>query len=224
MVTAADVRRIALALPRTEEHLIRDRIKFRIGRIVYLAISPDETTMGFAVPKEERAGLIAAEPEKFLPPVPADERYNWCRVRLAALDRTELAELVFDAWTMAVPKRVVAAHLATMAPTGSDTASSIAAGQRARPRDRRELTEDARPAVAPATQHPFSDGAADRPLTAGGPPAGPGLSDTPRTRLRRGKEKARTARSDLFDVLDACFVCHLGVVVDGTPMVVPTVY
>jgi hypothetical protein len=128
MVTAADVRRIALALPRTEEHLIRDRIKFRVGRIVYLAISPDENTMGFAFPKEERAGLIAAEPEKFLPPARADERYNWCRVRMAALDRTELTELVFDAWTMAVPKRVVAAHLAAVAAAGGDGASSIAAG------------------------------------------------------------------------------------------------
>ena len=133
MVTVTQIRRIALTLPRTEEHLIRDRIKFRVGRIVYLAVSADETTMGFAFPKEERAGLIAAEPEKFLPPARADERYNWCQARLAALDQTELAELVFDAWTMAVPKRVVTAHLAAVAPVGSDGASSSVNGQRARP-------------------------------------------------------------------------------------------
>ena len=39
MVTAEDVRRLALTLPRTEEKLVRDRVTFRIGRIVYLAIS-----------------------------------------------------------------------------------------------------------------------------------------------------------------------------------------
>jgi hypothetical protein len=44
VVTADDVRAVALGLPRTEEHLIRDHVKFRIGKIVYVSISPDETT------------------------------------------------------------------------------------------------------------------------------------------------------------------------------------
>lgn len=50
------------------------------------------------------------------------------------------------------------------------------------------------------------------------------LTVTNRTRLRRMREKGRTTRADLNAVLAAGFVCHLGVVVDGTPMVVPTVY
>jgi nitroimidazol reductase NimA-like FMN-containing flavoprotein (pyridoxamine 5'-phosphate oxidase superfamily) len=50
------------------------------------------------------------------------------------------------------------------------------------------------------------------------------LSGTDRTRLRRLKENGRTERGDLHDVLAAGFLCHLGVVVDGAPMVVPTVY
>jgi hypothetical protein len=45
MVTAQDVRRLAPSLPRTEERLVWDRIKFLVGRIVYLAISRDETSM-----------------------------------------------------------------------------------------------------------------------------------------------------------------------------------
>ena len=106
MVTTEDVRRIAVSLPRTTEALVRDRVKFRIGRIVYLALSRDETVLGFAYPKEERAALVASEPEKFLMPVPSDERYNWVRVRLAAIDGTELEELVVEAWRMCVPKRV----------------------------------------------------------------------------------------------------------------------
>ncbi len=109
-ITVEDVRRLALSLPRTEEALVRDRIKFRVGRIVYLSFSPDETLMGFGFPKEERAALVAAEPEKFLMPVPSDERYNWVRVRLAALSEAEMRELVVDSWRMCVPKRVAAAY------------------------------------------------------------------------------------------------------------------
>ncbi|MFC0861468.1 pyridoxamine 5'-phosphate oxidase family protein [Sphaerimonospora cavernae] len=50
------------------------------------------------------------------------------------------------------------------------------------------------------------------------------LSTTKRTRHRRLREQGRTDREALFEVLRAGFVCHLGVVVDGDPMVVPTVY
>jgi hypothetical protein len=111
VVTVEDVRSIARSLPRTEEALVRDRVKFRVGRLVYLALSRDETVMGFAFPREERAGLVAGEPEKFLMPERSDERYNWVRVRLSAIDVAELRELVVEAWRMVVPKRVAAGHL-----------------------------------------------------------------------------------------------------------------
>jgi hypothetical protein len=110
-VTLADVREFALPLPRTYERLIRDRVKFKVGQLVYLSVSADETTMGFGYPKQERAGLIASEPEKFLPPIRSDERYNWVLVRLTAIDRDELREIVCDSWRMVVPKRLAAAVL-----------------------------------------------------------------------------------------------------------------
>jgi hypothetical protein len=113
VVTVDDVRRIAGALPRSEEHLIRDRIKFRVGKIVFVSISPDETLMGFGFPKEERAALVRGEPEKFLMPIPSDERFNWVRVRLDAIDEEELRELIVDSWRMVVPKRVAAAYMET---------------------------------------------------------------------------------------------------------------
>jgi len=111
MITVEQIRAIALQLPRTYEALVADRIKFKVGRIVYLSLSPDETVMGFAYPKEQRAALIAAEPEKFHMPVRSDERYNWVRVWLAAIDEVELRELIVDAWCMVVPKSVAAAQL-----------------------------------------------------------------------------------------------------------------
>lgn len=112
MVTIEDVRAVARQLPRAYEVLVRDRVKFRVGRIVWLAFSADETTMGFAFPKEERAALVASEPAKFLLPGQADMRWNWAVVRLSAIDTDEMRELVLDAWRLVVPKSVAAAYLA----------------------------------------------------------------------------------------------------------------
>lgn len=86
-------------------------MKFRVGRIVYLAFSHDEQMMGFAFPKEEREALIASEPAKFVMPTPSDLRFNWLVVRLNAVDDEEMRELVRSAWRMVVPKPVAAAHL-----------------------------------------------------------------------------------------------------------------
>jgi hypothetical protein len=107
-VTVDDVRAIVRDLPRSYEVLVRDRVKFRVGRIVYVAFSRDETTMGFAFPKEERDALVASEPDKFLLPPTSDLRFNWVCVRLDRIDGGEARELVLDAWRMVVPKRVAA--------------------------------------------------------------------------------------------------------------------
>jgi uncharacterized protein len=50
------------------------------------------------------------------------------------------------------------------------------------------------------------------------------LSSTTRTKLHRLRERGSTDRADLYAVLDAGLVCHLGVVIDGTPVVLPTGY
>ena len=113
MVTIDDIRAFATRLPRAYEVLVRDRVKFRVGQIVFLAFSADEEVMGFGFPKDERAGLVAAEPDKFLMPLQSDMRYNWLRVRLASIDQPETEELVLDAWRMCVPKSVAAAYLAS---------------------------------------------------------------------------------------------------------------
>jgi hypothetical protein len=110
MVTIDDVRTFATTLPRTTEALVRDRVKFRVGGLVYLAFSRDESIMGFGFPKDEREALVASDPAKFLMPEPADLRYHWVQVRLDAIDVTEMRELVLDAWRMCVPKRVAAAY------------------------------------------------------------------------------------------------------------------
>jgi hypothetical protein len=109
VVTLDEVRSFAIGLPRTTEALVGGRVKFRVGRIVYLAFSRDESLMGFGFPKDWREALVEAEPEKFMLPRPSDLRYNWVVVRLAAIDVEEMRDLVLDAWAMCVPKRVAAA-------------------------------------------------------------------------------------------------------------------
>jgi hypothetical protein len=106
MVTIEDVRAFARELPRAYEVLVHDRVKFRVGRIVFLAFSRDETQMGFGFPKEEREALVASDPDKFLMPRTSDLRYHWVEVRLEMLDEREMRELVLDAWRMTVPKKV----------------------------------------------------------------------------------------------------------------------
>jgi hypothetical protein len=108
MITVDDVRRITSTLPRSYEVVVGDRIKFRVGRLVFVAFSRDETVMGVGFPKEERAAMVAAEPDKFMLPRKSDMRYNWIHVRLDAIDLEELRELVIDGWRMCVPKSVAA--------------------------------------------------------------------------------------------------------------------
>ena len=110
VVTIREVRALATTLPRTTEAFVRGRIKFRVGRIVYLAFSRDETLLGFAFPKEWRAALVETEPDKFMLPRESDLRYNWVVVRLEAIDAAEMCELVIDAWAIVVPKSVAAAY------------------------------------------------------------------------------------------------------------------
>jgi hypothetical protein len=110
VVTVDDVRSFVAQLPRSYEVLVRDRVKFRVGQIVYVAFSRDETLMGFAFPKEEREALVASEPEKFLMPTGGDLRFNWVIVRLAAIDIEEMRELAFDAWRWVVPKKLAAPY------------------------------------------------------------------------------------------------------------------
>ena len=111
MVTVADVRALALTLPRTTEHLIHDRVKFRVKQIVYIAFSRDETQMGFAFPKEERDALIAAQPALYQLPPTSDLRFNWVEARADRLDLVTMEERVCDAWAMCVPKFLVRERL-----------------------------------------------------------------------------------------------------------------
>jgi hypothetical protein len=112
VVTIDEVCEFARTLPRSSEALVRGRVKFRIGRIVYLSFSRDGSTMGFAFPKQFREALVESEPEKFSLPSQSDLRYHWVHVDLDAIDAQEMREFVEDAWAFCVPKKVAAEYAA----------------------------------------------------------------------------------------------------------------
>jgi hypothetical protein len=106
-----DVRELARSLPRSTEAVVRGRLKFRVGSIVWLAFSSDGGEIGFAFPKEWRQALVDSDPDKFRMPGPADLKYNWVEARLAALEPDEMRDFVLEAWSMVVPKYVVDEYL-----------------------------------------------------------------------------------------------------------------
>ena len=104
MVSADDVRRVGLALPRTYEREVRGAWKLKVRQIVYVAFSRDERDMGFGFPRAERDGLVASDPATFFLPGTSDLRYQWVCAHLDRLDHQEMRELVTDAWRMCVPQ------------------------------------------------------------------------------------------------------------------------
>jgi hypothetical protein len=110
MAVIDDVRPLGAELERSYQVYVHGRLKFRVGRIVYVAFSLDERVMGFAFPKDERAALVLAEPHKFQLPSASDMRFSWVHAELAALDPTEARELVVDAWRMVVPEKLSRAY------------------------------------------------------------------------------------------------------------------
>jgi hypothetical protein len=110
MAVIEDVRPLGAELKRSYPVYVHGRLKFRVKQIVYVAFSLDQTTMGFAFPREERAALVASDPHTFQLPSVSDLRFNWVHADLAALDPGEARELVVDAWRMVVPRKLSRAY------------------------------------------------------------------------------------------------------------------
>ena len=110
MAVIDDVLHLGAELERSYQVVVRGRMKFRVGQLVYVAFSLDETEMGFAFPKDERAALVGGDPVKFRMPSESDMRFHWVESDLAALEPGEAREFVVDAWRMVVPQKVSRAY------------------------------------------------------------------------------------------------------------------
>jgi hypothetical protein len=106
MVTESDVRSIALSLPATQERPSYGTPGFRVKDRLFARLRDEgETLVLWCASEDEKEFLLGADPAKFFTE-PHYDGYALVLVRLAALDRAELSELLTDAWRVRAPRRL----------------------------------------------------------------------------------------------------------------------
>jgi hypothetical protein len=104
MATAADLRRMALALEGTTEAPHFDRAAFRVARI-YVTLAADGRSANFKFAPDEQALKCTLYPEAFTPVAGGWGRQGWTTAMLAALSKAELKDALETAWRHAVVKK-----------------------------------------------------------------------------------------------------------------------
>ena len=109
MITADELRRVALALPEAEERETWGHPTFRVRDKMFAALSDDGRLASVKATREEQAALIGAATETFGVPAYVG-RHGWVSIRLATVDPSELGELMVEAWRQTAPRRLAAAY------------------------------------------------------------------------------------------------------------------
>jgi len=107
MASEDDVRAIALSLPETEERRSYGTPGFRVKDRLFARIREPGVLVVWCADEGEKDFLIRAEPEKFFT-IPHYDGHPSVLVRLDAVERDELAELLTDAWRTRAPRRLAA--------------------------------------------------------------------------------------------------------------------
>jgi hypothetical protein len=125
VATWDDVRRIALALPETEERLSRDLRQWRVKEKLFVWERPlrrsDLEALGDAAPDGPILGarvehlvakeaILADDPDVFFT-TPHFDGYPAVLVRLDRIGLDDLDELITEAWLARAPQRLVKAYL-----------------------------------------------------------------------------------------------------------------
>jgi hypothetical protein len=105
VATEDDVRAIALSLPETVERPSYGTPGFRVKDRLFARLREPGVLVVWVADEGEKDFLIRAEPEKFFT-TPHYDGYPSVLVRLGAVEREELAELLTDAWRVRAPKRL----------------------------------------------------------------------------------------------------------------------
>jgi hypothetical protein len=106
---------IVLALPEVERRPFgADAFGFRVRDRGFAYLNEQHHRAMVKAVRAEHDALVATEPEVF-EAAWSSGRFAWVAVRLAGVDRDEFAELITEAWRLTAPKRLVAAHDATLA-------------------------------------------------------------------------------------------------------------
>ena len=101
-MNAADLRRIALALPEAEEKSHFGKADFRVRNRIFATL-PDADTAVVKLTREQQEMLTGAEPAIFVPVPGGWGRQGWTRVMLAAADQLTLRSALLTAWRNIAP-------------------------------------------------------------------------------------------------------------------------
>lgn len=134
MVTAAQFRKLAMALPEVEEKSHFEQPDFRVRNKIFAGLSQDQKLGTLKLSPEVQAMVLCAEPEVFVPASGAWGRSGWTRVVLAKAPLRGLAALVEEAYRLVAPKRLLAAQRQAAAKPGPADRGAL---PRAKPAKRR---------------------------------------------------------------------------------------
>jgi hypothetical protein len=109
MVSPAQWRKLALALPGTEERSHFGQPDFRVHGKIFAGLSPDGARGTLKLTPEVQSALLDAQAAVFFPAAGAWGRKGWTHVVLAHATRKELGYLLTEAWRLTAPRRLVAA-------------------------------------------------------------------------------------------------------------------
>lgn len=107
MVSFETVRELALELPETEETTSYGTPAFKVRRKLFARLREEGDVLVVKVERDERAALIESEPDVYFY-TPHYENYGFVLVRLDAVERDELREILTESWRLAAPKRLAA--------------------------------------------------------------------------------------------------------------------
>jgi hypothetical protein len=105
MSTLDDAREIALALPETTERPSYGMPAFRVSDRPFARLREEDVLVVWVADLGEKEVLLASDPGKFFT-IPHYDGHPMVLVRLSAVERDELAELLTDAWLARAPKRL----------------------------------------------------------------------------------------------------------------------
>lgn len=102
------VRTYALSLPETTEEPHFDYTSFRVRGRIFATAPPGGTHLHVFVDEEQRAPLIATEPEVYAA-LPWGAKVVGVRIALAAASSVAVKRLLLQGWKRKAPKRLAAA-------------------------------------------------------------------------------------------------------------------
>jgi hypothetical protein len=109
MTTAAQLRKIVLALPEVEEKSHFGKPDFRVKNKIFAGLSADEKQATLKLPTKVQVPLVKKRPETFSFAAGAWGRSGWTYVELGRIEREELRAPAVEAWRLIAPKKLVQA-------------------------------------------------------------------------------------------------------------------